>query len=89
MSHNERTNLAIGSNHRVSEILRDFFNNFDSDEVIENLLFITSDFVESPPNGISANLAFQWQFQMHCIAVLLPRLQIAILESLTAQNQPS
>lgn len=66
---------------RLSEILTSFFNNFESTEVIENLLFIAAEFAENPPNGISHNMAYQWLFQMNSLAVLLPRLQIALLQS--------
>lgn len=65
----------------LSAILNDFFNNFESTEIAENLLFIASDFVESPPNGISQNRANYYLFEMQCLAILLPKLQIAMLQS--------
>lgn len=68
-------------NARISEILQEFFNNFESTEVTENLLFIAADFAENPPVGISPNMAFQWLYQMNCLAVLLPKLEIALLQS--------
>lgn len=73
-------------NARLTEILAAFFNNFESTEVIENLLFISADFAENPPEGISANMAYQWLYQMNCLAVLLPKLEIAILQS---QSKPA
>ncbi len=71
---------------RLAEILQQFFNNFESTEVTENLLFIAADFAESPPEGIDTNLAFQWLYQMNCLAVLLPKLEIALLQS---QSKPA
>lgn len=65
----------------LSTILREFFQNFESTYVAENLLFIAADFAENPPDGISPNMAFQWLYQMNCLAVLLPKLEIAILQS--------
>lgn len=72
-------------NARVSEILIKFFNNFESTEVIENLLFIAAEFAENPPYGISANTAYQWLYQMNSLAVLLPKLEIALMQS---QSKP-
>lgn len=69
----------------LSVILRDFFSNFESTEVAENLLFIAADFAENPPVGISENMAFQWLYQMNCLALLLPKLEIALLQS---QSKP-
>lgn len=68
-------------NARISEILQQFFNNFESTEVTENLLFIAAEFAENPPVGISSNMAYQWLYQMNCLAVLLSKLQIALLQS--------
>lgn len=77
MSHHEE-NSRFDS---LSIILKDFFNNFESTQVIENLLFIAADFAENPPEGISDNMAYQWLYQMNSLAVLLPRLEIALLQS--------
>jgi len=80
MSHQEEV-PAPAAHQPISKTLEQFFNQFDTPDVCQNLLFISGEFAENPPEGISPSVAFQWLYEMHSLSVLLQRLHLDHIQS--------
>lgn len=84
MSHHQ---ISPATNNRLYDLFDQFFTVFEGSEVAENLLFITGEFVERPPDDISRAVAFEYLHQMNSLAMLLSRARVAMAEHEQQEHQ--